>query len=177
MVRSAARAQPLPEHKQKLSTERLREGALDTLLNGFSILGEVIDDFKKSDRFFKYKALVIGLWLTLAALAFAHLLSSEAPNELDALLVVSGDSAAPIYMVKNQSADTWEDVELIVNGTYSTTLARIAGGGGNSVISQRGLFDEQGKPAPAHLRIIDITVKVRAPRAEVVLLKAGVPLD
>ena len=175
MVRSAARTQPLPAPKQEFTTKRFQERAADALLNGFSILGEVVDDFRNSDRFFKYKASVIGLWLLLALLAFARIYSSATSNEINALLVVSGDAASPIYMIKNESRTIWEDVEITVNGTYRSTLARIPGEGGSTVLSAAGLFDERGRSAPPRLLITDIAVKVRDPEAEVMLLGGSVP--
>ena len=60
-MRSAARLDPVPDDpKRPVTKERLREGAVDTLLNSVSILGEMIEDFRNSDRFFKYKAFVVG---------------------------------------------------------------------------------------------------------------------
>lgn len=173
-VQSALRAQPLAPEERKLTSARIREGAADTVLNSFSILGEVVEDFRSSDRFFKYKALVISLWFLLAIGAFGVACPSSGPsNDISAVLVVGNDGASPIYMIKNESTDRWEDVEVVVNGTYRSTMSELAPEGGNLTLSPAVLFDEQGKRAPSKLSITDIVVKVRDPEAEVTLLSGG----
>ncbi|MEW6430332.1 MAG: hypothetical protein AB1730_02385 [Myxococcota bacterium] len=177
-VRSAARAQPLPAAPapKKATRERLKEGAADTVLNAVSILGEVLEDFRTSDKFFKYKALVLTLWFALTVGAFGVACPNEGPtNEIDAKLVVRGDASSPIYMVKNESDDDWESVEIVVNGGYRSTMATLEKMGGNVTLSPAVLFDPNGKRAPSDLRITDITVQVHDPQATVVLLKDGVP--
>lgn len=174
-VRSAARAQPLAAGPQKATGDRLKESASDTVLNAFSILSEVIDDFKSSDRFFKYKALVLTVWLLLSVGAFGVACpGGGSTNELNASLVPAGDG---VYMVKNESSDAWEDVEIIVNGRYRATQARVEASGGNVTLSPGVLWDESGKRAPSSLTISDITVKAREPEAEVPLLRGGSPVQ
>lgn len=177
-VRSAARAQPLAAAPKKATGERLKESASDTVLNAFSILSEVLDDFKSSDRFFKYKALVLTVWLLLSVGAFGVACpGGGTTNALDATLVLAGEAGAPVYMVKNDGSDTWEDVEIIVNGKYRATQARVEASGGNITLSPAVLWDEGGKRAPSSLTINDITVKARDPEAEVALLRDGVPVQ
>ncbi len=176
-VRSAARTQPLEAGPAKATSERLKEGAVDTVLNSFSILSEVVDDFKNSDRFFKYKALVLTIWLLLSVGAFGVACPSSGPsNEINAVLVLAGDATAPVYMVKNESSDVWKDVEIIVNGTYRSTMSQLEAGGGNATLSPAVLFDDAGKRAPSTLSITEIVVKVRDPEAEVQLLHGGAPI-
>jgi hypothetical protein len=177
-VRSAARAQPLPAAPapKKAAREQLKESATDIVLNSVSILGEVLEDFRTSDRFFKYKALVLTLWFALTVGAFGVACPSDGPrNEIDARLVVSGDQANPIFMVKNESNRDWENVEIVVNGEYRSTLATMEKMGGNVTLSPAVLFDANGKRAPSSLHITDITLIVRDPDATVVLLKNGQP--
>lgn len=173
-VQSAARAQPLAPEDRKITGQRIREGAADTILNSFSILGEVVEDFRSSDRFFKYKAMVISLWFLLAIGSFGVACPSSGPsNDINAVLVVGNDGVAPVYMVKNESTETWEDVEIIVNGAYRSTMSQMPAEGGNATLSSAVLFDEKGKRAPDGLAITDIVVKVREPEAEVPLLQGG----
>jgi len=177
-VRSAARAQPLAAAPKKAAGARLKENASDTVLNAFSILSEVVDDFKSSDRFFKYKALVLTTWLLLSVGAFGVACpGSGVSNDLSATLVLAGEASAPVYMVKNDSSDAWEDVEIIVNGKYRATQAKVEASGGNVTLSPAVLWDESGKRAPSSLTISDITVKAREPEAEVPLLRGGLPVQ
>lgn len=176
-VRSAARVQPLAAAPRKATGARLKENASDTVLNAFSILSEVIDDFKSSDRFFKYKALVLTIWLLLSVGAFGVACpGGGSSNDLDAALVLAGEANAPVYMVKNDSSDAWEDVEIIVNGKYRATQSRVEASG-NVTLSPAVLWDEAGKRAPSSLTISDISVKARAPEAEVLLLRGGAPVQ
>lgn len=172
-VRTAARAQPLAPEEKGPTSKRLKEGAADTLLNSVSILGEVIEDFRNSDRFFKYKAMVLTLWGLLMIGSFGVACPpSEFSNDIGAVLVVSGETAKPIYMVKNDGHDPWLDVEIIVNGTYRSTMSKMPAGG-SATLSSAVLFDDAGKRAPATLTISEIVVKVRDPESDVPLLKGG----
>ncbi|MFT3708533.1 MAG: hypothetical protein QM817_12850 [Archangium sp.] len=173
-VRTAARSQPLAPEQKGPTAARLKEGAADTLLNSISILGEVVEDFRNSDRFFKYKAMVLSMWFLLMIGAFGIACPSTGPsNDISAVLVVSSDSGGKqIYMVKNEGTDVWQDVEIVVNGQYRSTQTQMAEGG-NLTLSSAVLFDDAGKRAPSAISITDIVVKVREPEAEVPLLKGG----
>lgn len=176
-VRSAMRSQPLAPEQKGPASARLKEGAADTLLNSISILGEVVEDFRSSDKYFKYKAMVLSTWFLLMIGAFGIGCPSSGPsNDISAVLVVSGDSGRQIYMVKNDGTDVWQDVEIVVNGQYRSTQSQIAAEGGNLTLSAAVLFDEAGKRAPSALQITDIVVKVREPEGEVTLLQGGAPV-
>lgn len=177
-VRSAMRDQPLsPEPKKKLDKDSLKEGALDTLLNSVSILSEIAEDFRTSDRFFKYKAGVLVTWLMLSLTSVGVACGDQGPtNDINAVLVVGGDSTRPAYLVKNESLEVWEEVEVLVNGQYRATLAQMEGNGGSIALSPAVLFDAKGTKAPANLYITDIVVTVTEPNEQVTLLKQGQPL-
>jgi hypothetical protein len=174
-VRSAARADaPAPEPKRAMSRERLQEGAVDILLNSVSILGEVIEDFRSSDRFFKYKALVLAAWLALAFGAVGVASYTTGPgNDIAARLITGGDGSS--YLVSNESSDDWQDVEITVNGAWRATESRVRASGGTVALNPAVIFDARGNRAPSSLDITDIQVRVVDPEATVVLLKAGVP--
>jgi hypothetical protein len=174
-VRSAAReGQGAAPEKKALTREALQEGFADTLLNSVSILGEVIEDFRSSDRFFKYKAFVLVAWFGLTVGAFGVACPSRGPaNDINAHLIVSGDATNPIYMVKNESTEKWLDVELIVNGSWRSTTSEIDANG-SVTLSPAVIFDDKGNRAPPALKITDIEVHSNEPEATVVLLKSGV---
>jgi hypothetical protein len=176
-VRTASREIPIPEEsKRALTKERVKERAIDTVLNSVSILSEIVEDFRNSDRFFKYKAGVLGVWFVFVVSAFGVACPSAGPrNDIDAHLVVGGDASAPIYMVQNESRKPWTDVEIVVNGAYRATMSTLAPEGGSITLTPAVLFDETGKRAPGDLVITEILVKVGEPDAEVALLKGGKP--
>lgn len=177
-VRSASRAQPIaepPTAKKKLSKAKLQEGAIDTLMNSVSILAEMMEDFKSSDRFFKYKAGVLGLWLFLSISTFAVACPGQGPsNEIDAQLVVTQGANGTLYMVKNASESPWSMVKVIVNNAYQSTLNQVDANG-TLLLSPAVLYDTNGARAPSHLVISDIVVDVDSPSAQIQLLKDGKP--
>ncbi len=174
-VRSAMRDQPVaPEAKKKLDKAAIREGALDTLLNSVSILSELAEDFRTSDRFFKYKAGVVVVWLMLSVTSVGVACGNQGPtNDINAVLVVGGDAAKPIYLVKNESLEVWQDVEVLVNGQYRATLAQMEANGGSIALSPAVLFDATGAKAPSSLVIADIVITVSDPNESVTLLRGG----
>jgi hypothetical protein len=143
-------------------------------LNAVAILREVIEDFRSSDRFFKYKALVIFLWLFLSASSLGvGCTSGGASNPLEAKLVVSSDGSNQVYMVKNESETVWQDVELLVNGRYRATLTQLEAHGGNMTLTPVVLFEENGDRAPKGLVFDELKVIVANPEAQVTLLRGG----
>jgi hypothetical protein len=151
----------------------VKERTADTVLNAFSILGEVLEDFRRADRYFKYKALVLVCWLAAVVASFAVAFPDLAPkNPIRAHLVVSGDAASPVFMVENLSNGPWQDVEIIVNGRYRATQTQLESNGGIA-LSPAVLFDADGRRAPSTLRIGEIEVRVTDPEGTVTLLQAG----
>jgi len=172
-VMSAARAEPLAPGPKAKASERLREGAIDTLLNAASILKEMVQDFRNSDRFFKYKAVVVAAWFVLSSTSIGVACSGgETTNALGARLVIAGDAREPIFMVKNDSERAWQDVEVVVNGAYRSTTTTVSPRDALT-LSPVILFDASGKPAPRGLTISDIRVSARDPDEDVSLLISG----
>jgi hypothetical protein len=170
-VRSAARAAPLPEERKKLTKAALREGAIDVLLNSFSILREVAEDFRSSDRYFKYKALVLSTWLMLVATSVGvSCAGATLGNSFGARLIIAGDNVDRAYMVKNDSDDEWQSVQITVNGKYFVTAAQLRPYGDIS-LSPRLMFDEAGKEAPPNTVISEIHISCN--EGETYLLRGG----
>jgi len=172
-VRNAARPWTPPTPGRRPTSSRPRDRAADALLNSLAVLGELVEDFKTADRFFKYKALVLALWLASAVGAFGVACPSTAThNDIDARLIVGGEPSAPIYMVKNASDEIWQDVEIIVNRKYRSTLAQLDPEG-SLTISSAVLFDATGGRAPTELQVTEIEVQVAEPEGSAHLLKGG----
>ncbi len=171
---SAARVAPLAEATGRLSGERLREGAADTALNVVGLLRDMWDDFKSSDRYFKYKAMVLVSWLALTCTSVGVACPSSGlhTNSFGARLVVAGESNAPIYMVKNDSAAAWQDVEVLVNGEYRSTAAQVDAQR-EITLSPVILYKADGSRAPSDLRINEIIVQIGEDKFS--LLEGGQP--
>lgn len=164
-----------------MTQKRLKEGAIDTILNSVSIFGEMVDDFRNSDKFFKYKAMVVATWfiLSLSSLVVACPANTGGveTNDIGAQLLENRDEHPPVYTVKNDSADTWNSVVITVNGRYKSTLNRLEGNGGTITLTSAVLFDEQGTRPSSKLVIQDIRVTVDDPSADFVMLKHGLTPD
>lgn len=153
---------------------RLREGALDTVLNSAGILADVWDDFRRSDRYFKYKAAIIGGWLFLSISTF--FVACPGPgaggrNALDARLVLAGDASRPVYMIVNESDDPWKEVLVVANGKYRTAVGSVGGKGGTLTFIPKQLKGDNDVAAPPDLRILDL--ELRTDDGDVWLLKEG----
>ena len=151
-----------------------KSSAADTVLNGAGLLRDTWDDFKSSDRYFKYKAGVLVCWLalTVTSIGVACPTSGLRTSSFGARLVIAGNAASPIYMVKNDSAEAWQDVEVVVNGVYRSTAAQIAAQS-DLTLSAAVLFDSKGDRAPANLKINQIVVQTADGKAT--LLQGGQP--
>jgi hypothetical protein len=173
-LRTAARAEPLPEEKKKITKQVLREGAVEVLLNGSSILKEVVEDFRSSDKFFKYKALILSVWFVLAITSIGVSCSGGPPtgNSFGARLIIAGEDATLSYMVKNDSDNEWQQVVIEVNGGYYATADTLRPHGDIS-LSPRLMVDRGGKEAPQGLKISD--VHVNCSEGDTFLLKGGKP--
>ncbi len=171
---SAARLAPLPPTSRRVTGEHLALVTKDTALNVAGILRDLIDDFRNSDRFFKYKALVLVCWLGLSVTSVGVACpSTGASNSIGARLVIAGEATSPIYMVKNDSPATWQDVEVLVNGTYRSTAAQVDANR-EITLSPVVLYDSAGNRAPGNLKITEISVQV-GPDDKVSLLEGGAP--
>lgn len=171
---NAARAAPLPAEQKRLSKEQLKEGAVDTVLNTTSILRELAEDFRSSDRFFKYKIFVLLSWLALSVTSVGVACPTVKTNPHGAQLVIAGEAAQPIYMVKNDGEEVWEDVEVLVNGAFRFTAARVTQNG-DLTLSPVMLIDENGKTAPRDLRITDIELRIAGGDPQPLLQGGQVP--
>lgn len=170
-VRSAARAAPLPDEKKKLTKAAVREGAIDVLLNSVSILRDIAEDFRNSDRYFKYKALVLTVWVMLVATSVGvSCAGGPEGNSFGARLIVAGDQVDRAYMIKNDSEDEWESVQVTVNGKYYVTAEKLRPYGDIS-LSPRHMFDEAGKEAPNTLVISEIHLSCN--EGDAYLLRGG----
>jgi hypothetical protein len=171
--------QPLEGAAPKpLTKAGVKEGATETLLNSVGLLSDIIDDFRSSDRFFKYKAMVVATWLMLSvSSAIVACPGKEGPtNDINAALVVGGEGDHPIYMVKNDGEKPWQDVEITVNGTYRAVQGSVKANGDSITLSPVMLFDQKGNKAPSTLVITDIEVHSGDPDGTAKLLAGGTPV-
>jgi hypothetical protein len=173
---SAARAQPADEDEDnpKLSKKALRAGAENTALNALGVLRDTWEDFRSSDRFFKYKAGVLATWIALSVASFVVACPGSGPsNNLGAHLdsvppAVASDP--PLFFVKNDSDQPWFDVVITVNGTYKVALSTVTANG-QVPLSPKQLLGPDGSVAPGNLKIV--AIEVHTDRGNTELMRGG----
>src|SRR4051812_23164912 len=86
-VLTAARAQPLSKDRDAGDlSSRIKEGAEDAALNTVAVLKDGLRDLAASNRFFKYKVLIIGLWATLSIAAVLVVVLKTSSVHVDEIL-------------------------------------------------------------------------------------------
>jgi hypothetical protein len=160
-----------PEPPRKVTKEMIQATAVETMLNSAGVLRDLVGDFQRKDAFFKYKILVVFLWLGLSTTSAVVGCPGAGPtNEISARLVIAVDASRPVYMVKNDSTEPWTNVEITVNGKWRTTASEIAAHG-DLTLSPRLLINPEGESAPETLKVSDI--EVRSAEGEASLMKGG----
>jgi hypothetical protein len=166
-VMSAARTAPLQKTKAEGPLgKRLAGEASNQLLNGLSILREMLGDFRQQDRFFKYKASIVAGWLALTVASFAIACpgSSVQTGDMDARLVLSDKLDRPSLTIWNESKEPWQDVTFIVNGEYRAAVAAV-GAGEFVTLTPKQLMGPAGA-APSDLRFQTLQMRSRDDSAD-----------
>ncbi|MFN7130436.1 MAG: hypothetical protein ACK4N5_00030 [Myxococcales bacterium] len=143
----------------------VREGAIDALYNVRAIAEEFIEDFRNSDRFFKYKAGVVASWcaMTLLTLVLACPSAQRQPtNSLRAsvsVMQVPGlETTRTALLIENQSDAAWDDVMLKLNGTWTAAIPTIAPRQ-RAVIELKKFSAADGKTPPIDLRPTSLEIR------------------
>jgi len=155
--------------------QRLREGALDTVLNAAGMLADTWDDFRNRDRYFKYKAGIIATWLFLTVTSFFIAFPGSGGNRLGAHLISSEVAGRPIYMIKNDSRSAWHEVTVVVNRKFRTAVGTVEPNGGTLTFNLKQLKGDAEVAAPPDMRIQDL--ELRTDDGDVWLIKEGQPRD
>lgn len=154
-------------------TERLKDGAEDTALNAVSLVKEGWRDFLKTNRYFKYKALVVLLWSALALAGIIEAWPEESVHlneQLGARLVIPPNPDYPAFMIINESDTAWKDVVVIINGEFRGTAVMVEPHS-DFTLTPKQLVGKKGNVPPTNLRARDLVVRTR--KGEAVLLKDG----
>ena len=156
-VMSAARSEPLPKEQQKGAVgDRLKSEGANVALNALSVVKEMVQDFRQQDRFFKYKAFIVGGWalLSLATVGVTCGRGVKTTGEFGAKLIpIAGRSSMTIM---NKSRDTWHKVVVVVKddrgGEWQAYMKEVAPGQ-DFTVTPKQLLGSNGQAAPADLAI------------------------
>src|SRR5450631_732917 len=173
-VLTAARSGTVPvdEDGSPLPT-RLRSGATNTALNVAAILRETWEDFQNADRYFKYKAIILGAWAVLSLFGIGVACPTPTVHRdpsLGARLVVGAENDRPALVLHNESDVAWQDVLIIVNGRFRAAISHVEPHAFITV-TPRQLMGDNGKLAPSDLQATD--VELRTQKGSAVLLEQG----
>ena len=149
----------------------MKSEAENTALNFLARAKDALESFRRSDRFFKYKAGIVGAWFLVSVLTLLWAPpSSSGDNRLGATLVVTTVLDHPVYMVKNESSRTWREVVVVVNRTYRAAVSEVEAGQ-NLTLAPKQLLGENGAVAPIKLELQDF--EIRTARGSARLMEAG----
>lgn len=156
-------------------SSRLKHGAEDTALNVVGILRDLWDDFRNSDQYFKYKALILACWVALSAagIIVAWPDGTTPTNNLGARLVKSKVLDDTVVTLFNESGEPWRDVTVIVDDRYRAAVGKVSAEYPENTLTleARKLLGEQGDPAPSNIfeRARRLEVRTRDGRAELIV--------
>jgi len=144
-----------------------KEVFLDVLYDAKSLVLEMVDDFKASDRFFKYKAGVIGSWVLLSVLAMIIACPSNPgmrSNSLDARILIKQvpalDRSITALYIENTGDDDWGDALLKLNNVFTHSIPDLKAGA-KAVVTIEKFSGPGGKTPPSDLKPqkLEITCK------------------
>ncbi|MGQ0508911.1 MAG: hypothetical protein ACT4TC_26715 [Myxococcaceae bacterium] len=167
----AAGPTPTSEVRRLIAAE-----AQNTALNALSIFKELWADFRNSDRYFKYKALIIAIWIVLSASGFAVACpgSSAATTDFGAKLTISDFGAHPFYVIRNESTSPWSDVKVTVNGGEYHYESGAVEPGKDVGFGAKQLKGRDNRSAPETLNVRRLEIHTSA--GDAVLIKDGKPI-
>ncbi|MBM7117038.1 hypothetical protein [Archangium primigenium] len=167
-VMSAARAAPPPKALPPGAVgKRLQDESANAALNALAIAKEMVQDFRQQDRFFKYKAFIVGGWLllTIATVGVTCSRGVKETGEFGAKLVPAGRSA---LMFVNKSKEPWVDVTIVVKDfrgqEWRASVARVEPGK-DVTITPKQLLGAQGQVAPSDIVIHGVEMRTADGRA------------
>lgn len=137
------------------AAQRVKDLALD-------LAQDVASGYRRSTRYFKLRAAVIGAWALLSALTLALACPSSGPsNRLGAVVHLSEeDPANHQVLVQNTSDEIWTQVKLTLEGGWEYHTSAIRNGEAGLVIATRQ-FTKGALPAPGNLRPRTVTIQCR----------------
>lgn len=105
----------------------------------------LIEDFRKSDKYFKYKTAVIVSYALIAILTLVIFIPKGEFNQINAEVTLGkGEIFSDRYfLLSNLSTNEWKDIVLCVNKTYTSHHPSLAAGKKMS-ISFSSFLDSSG---------------------------------
>jgi len=134
------------------------------------LASDLAEGIRKSDRYVRLRAAVVGTWAILALLTFWVACPSSGPgNSLGAVVQLLPESIMGTQiLVHNDSDRLWTDVVFTIDATWKHERKTVRGG--DKVVLSADQFSRDGAPAPRDLKPKVLVIeceqgKVKAPLA------------
>ena len=145
------------------AANRVKEGVRDLARSAIGAAGDLATDvatgYRKSTRFFKLRAAILGTWAVLALVTFWAACPSSGPtNRLGAKArLLAGSIMGSQVFVENESDRNWTDVVVTLEGgwRYDRRTVRRS----ESFVVPLNRFVKDGAAAPAGLGSRTITIE------------------
>ena len=152
---------------------RVKEGVRDLARGAVGAAGDLAADvaqgYRKSTRYFKLRAAIVGTWLLLSVVTiWAACPSSEGPsNALGARVQLLSRTERGALMgtqvyVENDSRRLWKDVVLTVDGGWRFERRTVRPG--DKLVVSITQFKKDGQPAPADLEPKELRIECQEGR-------------
>lgn len=168
-VMSAARAAPLPkEQQQGQLAQKLKSEGANVALNALAIVKEKVQEFREQDRFFKYKAFIVGGWVMISVLTFGATCGRgvKQTGDYGATLVLIPERSS--VTILNKSQEPWTDVIVVIKdsrGAEWRASVAIVAPQKEVTISPKQLLGATGQAAPSDLIIRGVEMRTSEGRA------------
>lgn len=154
------------------AAQRVKEGVRDLARGALGaagdLAGDLADGYRKSTRYFKMRAAVVGTWAILSAVTLWAACPSSGPTNplgAEAQLLSRNEPGMLLgtqVLVKNDSRSMWTDVVLILDGgwRYERRTVRPQ----DKLVVSITKFRKDGKSAPPELEPRSITIECKEGR-------------
>lgn len=146
-----------------VAATRVKEGVRDLARSAIGAAGDLAGDvaagYRKSTRYFKLRAAVVGTWALLAAVTFWSACPSSGPtNALGAKArLLAGSIMGSQVFVENESEQLWRDVVVTLEGGWRFEKRTVRPG--ESFVAPTNRFTKDGVTAPPGLSSRTITLE------------------
>lgn len=156
---TAERPEPLPEPPRPLR-ERIRDGAGELTFRARRAFEEAVEDLRRRDRFFRYKAAIVAAWVLLSLVGIRVATfgpDDPASNRIGAYVALTRTSLGWGLLLHNRSDEPWTEVRVEIPGGWVHERERIEPD--EKVVLGAGQFRREGRPAPAELTIEKVRIR------------------
>ncbi len=132
------------------AAQRVKEAARD-------LAQDVADGYRRSTRYFRLRAAVVGSWALLSILTL-WLACPSGGNTLGAEVTVSFEDPLQTHvLVANTSSNIWTDVVLTLDGTWRYEKKTVRDG--ERIVVAAAKFTRDGAAAPGDLKPKTLTIQ------------------